>query len=169
MGENEQGEMIHYTIFFILLMILSTLFFGFLQVSQVQTIQHNTEAVLSKNGGYTKNAIEQITKSNNTDGNANGEIAIKGSNWIYLSKSTATDADQWTLLNKKNPENTDGTTDHWNLSGNTTERQNTLIPYQIIVKPLGAGAGASDIIFGWIPEMKFSGVAQSQVYTGQVE
>jgi hypothetical protein len=168
MGENEQSEMIHYTIFFILLMILSTLFFGFLQVSQVQTVQNNIENVLSKNGGYTQAAIQEITGSSTGNVNGNNEISIKNSNWVYLSKSAATNNDLWTKLNNGNPQTTSGDTNHWELAGNTTEQQNVLIPYQITVRPLGSGSNASNIVFGWIPEMKFSGVAQSQVYTEQV-
>lgn len=169
MGENEQGEMIHYTVFFMLILILNVLLMGFIQVSQVQTIQHNTEATLSKNGGYTGAAIKKITGSNTAATSTNELIPINGSGWIYLSKNYASDAKQWESLNNGNPKNTAGNTTHWNLPANTVEQQNTLIPYQIVVKPLGSNGSASNLLFGWIPEMRFSGTAQSQVYTGYVQ
>lgn len=169
MGENEQGEMIHYTVFFLLLMVLNVLLIGFIEVSQVQTIQHNTEATLSKNGGYTTAAIQKITGTSPSASASRDLIPVNGLGWIYLSKSYASDASQWSSLNKTNPKTTAGNTTHWNLTGTTVEQENTLIPYQIVVKPLGSDGGVSSLFFGWIPEMKFNGTAQSQVYTGYVQ
>lgn len=169
MGENEQGEMIHYTIFFLLLLVLNVLLIGFIQVSQVQTIQHSTEATLSKNGGYTAAAIQKITGSSTAASSNKDLIPVNNSNWIYISKSTASNASQWTSLNIANPKTTAGNTTHWNLTGSTVEQENTLIPYQIVIKPAGSGGSASSLLFGWIPEMKFNGTAQSQVYTGYVQ
>lgn len=169
MGENEQGEMIHYTIFFFLLLILNVLLIGFIEVSQVQTIQHNTESTLSKNGGYTNVAIKKITGSSSAAASTKDLQPVNGMGWIYISKNTATNASQWTSLNNTNPKTTAGNTNHWNLTGSTVEQENTLIPYQIVVKPLGSDGGISSLFFGWIPEMKFNGTAQSQVYTGYVQ
>lgn len=169
MGENEQGEMIHYTVFFMLILVLSTLLIGFIQISQVQTIQHNVEATLSKNGGYTNAAITKIT-GNPSNATSNQTILpINNTGWVKISKSYATDPSQWESLNGTNPSNSDGTKTHWNLTNGTVEQQNTLIPYQIIVSPIGSKGSASDILFGWIPELKFSGSAQAQVFTGNVQ
>jgi len=169
MGENEQGEMIHYTVFFMLILILNVLLITFIQVSQVQTIQHNIEATLSKNGGYTAAAIQKITGSNTAATSTKDLLPVNNMGWIYVSKSYASDAAQWTALNNGNPKNTAGTNIHWNLTGSTVEQENTLIPYQVVLKPIGSGSGASSLFFGWIPEMKFDGTAQSQVYTGYVQ
>lgn len=169
MGENEQGEMIHYTVFFMLILILNVLLITFIQVSQVQTIQHNIESTLSKNGGYTTAAIQKITGSSTAATSTNDLIPINNMGWIYISKSYASDTTQWSSLNNGNPKNTSGSTLHWNLSGNTVEQENTLIPYQVVIKPIGSGSGPSNLLFGWIPEMKFNGTAQSQVYTGYVQ
>lgn len=169
MGENEQGEMIHYTVFFMLILVLSVLLIAFIEVSQVQTIQHNVEATLSKNGGYTTAAIKKITGSSTAPTTSQATIPINGNNWIALSRTYASDATVWTNLNNGNPKNTAGTVTHWNLTGSTVEQENTLIPYQIVVKPLGAGGSKSNLFFGWLPEMTFNGTAQSQVYTGYVQ
>lgn len=169
MGENEQGEMIHYTVFFMMILVLSTLLIGFIQVSQVQTIQHNVEATLSKNGGYTNAAITKITGSPSNATSNQTVLPINNTGWIKISKSYATDPSQWESLNGTNPSTTDGTKNHWNLTNGTVEQQNTLIPYQIIVSPIGSKGSNSNLLFGWIPELKFSGSAQAQVYTGNVQ
>lgn len=169
MGENEQAEMIHYTVFFMLLLVLTTLLIGFIQVSQVQTIQHTVEATLSKNGGYTTAAITRITGSSTAPSSTAATIPINNAGWISISRSYATDNSQWEALNGSNPKTSNGNTVHWNLTGTNVEQENTLIPYQIVVKPIGSGGSASNLLFGWIPELRFSGSAQAQVYTGNVQ
>lgn len=166
MGENEQGELIHYTIFLMMMLVLNTLLIGFMQFTQVQTVQHNIESTLSKNGGYTHDAIKQITGSENAANSNRSLIPI--TNWIYLDRDVAQNADKWSDYNNGDPKNSAGNTEHWNLSNGTVENQNTVVPYRVVVKPFGSDGGKSSLIFGWIPEVSFNGSAQSQVYTGTV-
>lgn len=173
MGETEIGEMLHYTIFFILLLVMSVMLIAFMQVSQVQTIQHTIESTLSKNGGYTKDALVKITGSTTAANSGQDLLPVNGSGWIFISKDYAQSTSAWESANGENPVTTAGTTNHWNLPSetngdSTVEQLNTVIPYEVVVKPLGSGKTAG-ILFGWLPELKFEGSAQSQVTTGSVQ
>lgn len=171
MGENEQGELISYTVFFVILALINLLLIIFIQFSQVQTAQHNVEAVLSKNGGYTNAAIKSIAGTNDIDLNSTSTsiIPIKGVKWVYLSKTTAKDADAWKSVNGSNPKNSDGDTNHWNLKDGTTERQNTIIPYKVVFFPAGTSNSKNGLFHNIFSIMQFSGTTQSNVYTGTVE
>lgn len=168
MGENEISEIIHYTLFFILILILNVIFIGALQISQVQSVEHNVEATLSKNGGYTTNSITHITGTNAySSATPKADLLpINDTKWLYISYDYATDARNWIAYNRTNPQTTANNTNHWNLTGSTVEKENTIIPYKIVIKPLGSDK--KSLIFGWFPELSFKGTAQSQVYTGSV-
>lgn len=171
MGENEQGEIISYTVFFVILALINMLLIIFIQFSQVQTAQHNVEAVLSKNGGYTDSALKSIAGTSDIDVNNNKTslIPIKGIKWIYLSKTTAKDESEWKSANGSNPKTTAGDTNHWDLKDNTTERQNTIIPYKVVFFPAGTSNTKSGFLNNIFSVMQYSGTTQSSVYTGTVE
>lgn len=171
MGENEQGEIISYTVFFVILALINLLLIIFIQFSQIQTAQHTIEATLSKNGGYTNAAMKSIAGRNDidVDSSSTSIIPIKGIKWVYLSKTPAKDSDQWSSANGSNPQTTAGNTNHWNLRDGTTERQNTIIPYKVVFFPSGSSNTKTGLFHNLFNIMQFSGTTQSNVYTGTVE
>lgn len=139
MGSDEFGEMINYTIFFIFILILNVLLMGFIQFSQVQTYQHQIIAEVSKDGGFTKTALNNLGVDANT-GYGRGGIG----SYARLDKTV--------------------TGSHWNID--QPEPYGTVVPYRLKVSIM-PGIPKNTFFGGWFPDVSYGGTLQTQVRTLQ--